>query len=122
MAVGIIGLALAFYTPVFRILGLAFYPLAWIMQIPDPGLASEAFAIGLSELFLPATLVAGNESEILRFTVGVVSISQVFFFSSMIPAVLATDIPLSIGKMVVIWFERVVLSVILTVPIAYLIF
>jgi len=122
MAVGIIGLALAFYTPVFKILGLAFYPLAWIMQIPDPGLASEAFAIGLSELFLPATLVSGNESEILRFTVGVVSISQVFFFSSMIPAVLATDIPLSIGKMVVIWFERVVLSVILTVPIAYLIF
>lgn len=122
MAVGIIGLALAFYTPVFKIIGVVFYPIAWIMQIPDPWLASEAFAIGLSELFLPATLVAGHESEILRFTVGVVSISQVFFFSSMIPAVLATDIPLPIGRMVIIWFQRVVLSIILTVPLAYLIF
>ena len=99
-----------------------FYPLALLFQLPDPWLASEAFAIGLSELFLPATLVSGNESEVLRFTVGVVSISQVFFFSSMIPAVLATDIPLKISHMVIIWFQRVVLSIILTVPIAYLIF
>ena len=122
MAVGIIGLALAFYTPAFKILGALFYPLAWVFQLPDPWLASEAFAIGLSELFLPATLAAGNESDVLRFTVGVVSISQVFFFSSMIPAVLATDIPLKISHMVIIWFQRVVLSIILTVPIAYLIF
>ena len=122
MAVGIIGLALAFYTPAFKILGAVFYPLALLFQLPDPWPASEAFAIGLSELFLPATLVSGNESEVLRFTVGVVSISQVFFFSSMIPAVLATDIPLKISHMVIIWFQRVVLSIILTVPIAYLIF
>ncbi len=122
MAVGIIGLALAFYTPAFKILGALFFPLAWVFQLPDPWLASEAFAIGLSELFLPATLAAGNESDVLRFTVGVVSISQVFFFSSMIPAVLATDIPLKISHMVIIWFQRVVLSIILTVPIAYLIF
>ena len=122
MAVGIIGLALAFYTPAFKILGAVFYPLALLFQLPDPWLASEAFAIGLSELFLPATLVSGHESEVLRFTVGVVSISQVFFFSSMIPAVLATDIPLKISHMVIIWFQRVVLSIILTVPIAYLIF
>lgn len=122
MSVGIIGLALAFYTPVFRILGVLFYPLAWAGQLPDPWLASEAFAIGLSELFLPATLVADSESDVLRFTVGVVSISQVFFFSSMIPAVLATEIPLKISHMVIIWFQRVVLSIILTLPLAYLIF
>lgn len=122
MAVGIIGLALAFYTPAFKILGALFYPLVLLLQLPDPWLASEAFAIGLSELFLPATLVSGHESEVLRFTVGVVSISQVFFFSSMIPAVLATDIPLKISHMVIIWFQRVVLSIILTVPIAHLIF
>lgn len=122
MSVGVIGLCLAFYTPVFKILGVIFYPFAWIFGLSDPWLASEAFAIGLSELFLPATLVADAPSEILRFTVGVVSISQVFFFSSMIPAVLATDIPLSISKMVIIWFQRVALTIIFTVPIAYLLF
>lgn len=75
MAVGIIGLALAFYTPALKILGAVFYPLALLFQLPDPWLASKAFAIGLSELFLPATLVSGNESEVLRFTVEVASIS-----------------------------------------------
>ncbi|CAM2914384.1 YjiH family protein [Corynebacterium propinquum] len=122
MAVGVIGLTLAFYTPTFAILGAIFYPLMWVLRLPDPWFASEAVAIGLAELFLPATLVAGDGSDILRFTVAVTSISQVFFFSSMIPAVLATDIPLAIWKMVVIWFYRVVFTVLLTVPIAHLIF
>lgn len=107
--------------PALKILGAVFYPLALLFQLPDPWLASDAFAIGLSELLLPATLVSGNESEVLRFTVRVVTISQVFF-SSMIPAVFATDIPLKISHMVIIWFQRVVLSIILTVPISYLIF
>lgn len=122
MAVGVVGLTLAFYTPTFAILGAIFYPLMWVLRLPDPWFASEAVAIGLAELFLPATLVAGDGSDILRFTVAVTSISQVFFFSSMIPAVLATDIPLAIWKMVVIWFYRVVFTVLLTVPIAHLIF
>ena len=52
----------------------------------------------------------------------VVCVSQIFFFSAMVPAVLATDIPLSIWKMVQIWFIRVVLTVLITVPVAHLIF
>ncbi|WIM72623.1 hypothetical protein QP028_01280 [Corynebacterium suedekumii] len=116
MSVGFIGLVIAYYTPVFKIIGLVFYPLLWVLQVPDPGLGSEALSIGLSELFLPATLVAGHESEVLRFVIAVVSVSQVFFFSSMIPAVLATDIPLKIIDMVIIWFQRVVLSTIFAVP------
>ncbi len=44
---------------------------------------------------------------------GVVSISSILFFSAMIPCVLATSIPISVGKMVIIWFERVALSILL---------
>lgn len=118
MSVGFVGLVLAYYTPVFKILGFVFYPLLILLGIPEPQLASEALAIGLSELFLPATLVAESSSEMLRFLIAVVSVSQIFFFSSMIPAVLATDIPLKIWHMVVIWFERVVLSLIVAFPFA----
>ena len=121
MSVGFIGLTLAFYTPVFTWLGFLFLPFTWALQVPGPQLASEALAIGLSELFLPATLVAGAPSETLRFIVAVVSISQIFFFSSMIPAVLGTEIPIKIWHMVVIWFQRVVLTLIITVPVAFLV-
>lgn len=38
----------------------------------------------------------------------------------MIPCVLATEIPLSVGKMVVIWFQRVVLSILLAAAFGHL--
>ena len=118
MSVGFIGLVVAYYTPFFKILGYIFYPFVWVLGIPEPQLAMEALSIGLSELFLPATLAAGSSSEMLRFLIAVVSVSQVFFFSSMIPAVLATDIPLKVWHMVVIWFFRVTLSLVIAFPFA----
>ena len=117
-----IGLLLATYTPVFKALGIVFYPVVWLLQLPDPWATSGALATGLAEMFLPATLVAGSEDMVLKFTIAVVSVSQIFFFSAMVPAVLATDIPLNIVKMVIIWFIRVVLTVLITVPVALLLF
>ena len=122
MSVGVIGLVLATYTPVFKILGVVFYPLVWALQLPDPWATSGALATGLAEMFLPATLVAGSTSMVLKFTIAVTCVSQIFFFSAMVPAVLATDIPLNIVKMIEIWFIRVVLTVLITVPVAHLLF
>ena len=119
MSVGFLGLVVAFYTPFFTYFGYLFYPVLWILGVPDPGLGSEALAIGLSELFLPATLVAGAESDVLRLIIAMVSVSQVFFFSSMVPSMLATEIPLSIKNILIVWFERVILSTILSAPFAY---
>ncbi|WP_290220280.1 YjiH family protein [Corynebacterium atrinae] len=121
LSVGFLGLLAATFTPAFKVLGYIFYPLVHLLPIPDPGLAAESLAIGLAELFLPATLVAGNDSELLRMIIAMVSVSQVLFFSAMIPAVLATEIPLKIWQMVLTWFFRVVISVIITVPVAMLI-
>lgn len=60
LSVGLIGLLIATYTPVFKIIGLVFWPLLVLLRIPEPVLASEALSIGLAEIFLPATLVAGH--------------------------------------------------------------
>ena len=122
MSVGVIGLTLATYTPVFKALGVVFYPVVWLLRLPDPWATSGALASGLAEMFLPATLIAGTDNMVLKFTVAVVCVSQIFFFSAMVPAVLATDIPLNVTKIVVIWFIRVVLTVVITVPVAHLVF
>ncbi|MDK7181354.1 YjiH family protein [Corynebacterium riegelii] len=122
MSVGVIGLTLATYTPVFKALGVVFYPVVWLLRLPDPWATSGALASGLAEMFLPATLIAGTDNMVLKFTVAVVCVSQIFFFSAMVPAVLATDIPLNVTKMIVIWFIRVVLTVVITVPVAHLVF
>lgn len=121
MSVGLIGLALAMYTPLFQWIGYIFFPLTWALQLPDPLLAAEAAAIGVAEMFLPATLVAGHESDVLRLVIGVLCVSAVIFFSAVVPSILATDIPVKLWHMVVIWVQRVILTLIIATPLAYLI-
>lgn len=119
MAVGLLGLLAAKYTPVFDVLGLTLYPFTWIAQFSDPMLAAKAMASGLAEMFLPAILL--QEADIaLKFVAAVVSVSQVLFLSASIPCVLATTIPLSFRDLIVIWYVRTALSILLTAPVAWI--
>ncbi|GAB3946065.1 YjiH family protein [Corynebacterium tapiri] len=119
MSIGLAGLVLAKFTPVFTWLGYLFVPFAWLVRLPDPVLAGKAFAVSIAEMFLPSTVVADHPSLELRFVVGVVSVSAIIFFSAMVPALLSTEIPLKIWHMVLIWFVRVVLTVVIAAPIAH---
>lgn len=120
LSVGLGGLLLAKFTPIFDWLSYLLLPFTWIVQLPDPALAAKAMMLGIVEMFLPAVEAAGHESEVLRFVVAVVCVSGVIFLSAMVPSLLATDIPFSLWTLFVIWYERVVLSIILTTPLAFL--
>ncbi|MDU0479301.1 YjiH family protein [Staphylococcus chromogenes] len=122
MSVGLGGLLLAKFTPVFDWLGYLFYPVTWLARVPEPMLAAKASAVGIAEMLLPATLVADQPSLVLRFVIAVVAVSAIIFFSALVPCILATEIPIKIWHMVVIWFERVALTILLTAPIAHLLF
>lgn len=119
MAVGLLGLLAAKYTPIFDVLGLALYPFTWLAQLSDPMLAAKSLASGLAEMFLPAILL--KEADVgLKFVAAVVSVSQVLFLSASIPCVLATSIPLSFRDLIVIWYIRTGLSILVTAPITWL--
>lgn len=118
MAVGLLGLLAAKYTPIFDWLGLLLYPFTWAAQLPDPMGAAKAMASGLAEMFLPAILL--KEADIaVRFTAAVVSVSQVLFLSASIPCILATSIPFRFRDLMVIWFMRTALSILLAAPLAW---
>lgn len=119
MSVGLLGLVLAEYTPVFDIMGYIFYPFMALFQVPEAMLAAKAAAIEIAEMFLPALLVV-DAPLITKFVIGVLSVSAVLFFSALIPCILSTDIPVSIPKLLVIWIERTILTIIIATPIAYL--
>jgi nucleoside recognition membrane protein YjiH len=119
LSIGLLGLVLATYTPVFDWLGYIFYPFTWALQIPDALLVAKASAVGVAEMFLPALLVVDAGMRV-KFIVAVVSVSQIIFFSAVVPCLVATDIPLSIPKLLAIWFERVVLTLVIVTPIAFL--
>lgn len=69
-------------------------------------------------MFLPAILIKGSGTMLLKFVIAVVSISEILFFSASIPCIMGTDIPLKMRDIVIIWFERVVFSIIITISIA----
>lgn len=121
LSIGLLGMVLAIYTPLFDWLAYIFAPFTYLLQIPDPMLTAKALSLSIAEMFLPAMILT-EAVLVTKFIVAVVSISAILFFSAVIPVILSTDIPLSIRQMIIIWFERVVLTLIFVTPIAFILF
>lgn len=112
MGIGLAALILAAVTPVFEWFGYIFYPFTTLMGVPDAARAAQGIGMGLAEMFLPAIYCVASDLK-TKFFIGVICITQIIMFSTTIPMVLATKIPLSIKDMVIVWFERTIISIIL---------
>ena len=111
-SIGIIGVALAHHTPLFDLVGYIFYPFTYIIGLPEASLAGKALATEIAEMYIPCLLVM-DAPLITRFVVGTLSISTILFFSASIPCILATDIPISIPELMLIWIERTIIGIFL---------
>lgn len=118
MSIGLIGLWLVNHTPIFDYAAYLFVPLTYVLQMAEPLIVAKAAVINLIDMFLPS-LVAVDSALETRFIVGTLSISAILFFSALIPCILSTEIPISLGKMIAVWFVRTVLTLIIVTPIAY---
>lgn len=119
MAVGLLGLLAAQYTPIFDWLGLALYPFTLMTGLAEPMQTAKALSSGLAEMFLPAILL--KEADLaVRYVAGVVSVSQVLFLSASIPCVMATSVPVSFRELLAIWYIRTGLSILIAAPVGYL--
>lgn len=107
LSIGLIGIFLADKTPIFDIIGYLFYPFTVLFRIPEPLLAAKGAAVEVAEMFLPAAIIK-DAPIITRFVVGVDSIAAIIFFSACVPAIMATEIPIKMRDIIIIWFERTV--------------
>lgn len=122
MAIGFLGLVLAAFTPVFDILGYLFLPFTMLLGFgAEASMVAKGCAISLAEMFLPANIVATG-SPAVQAVIAIVCVSEILFFSASIPCILGTDIKLSIKDILIIWFERVVLSLIIAAPVVHFLF
>lgn len=112
MGIGLAALILAAVTPVFEWFGYIFYPFTKLMGVPDAARAAQGVGMGLAEMFLPAIYCVASDLK-TRFFIGIICITQIIMFSTTIPMVLATKIPLSVKDMVIVWFERTLISIVL---------
>lgn len=118
MSIGTLALMIVKYTPLFDILGYVFYPVTAVMALPEAKQVASAVAATLPDMFIPAVMSV-DLSFVSRFVVGVVSISSIIFFDGSIPCILATEIPIKLRTLVIIWFQRAVLSIVLASPAAF---
>ncbi|WP_436854636.1 YjiH family protein [Staphylococcus caeli] len=121
MSIGFLGLIIAEYTPIIEYISYIFYPFISIFPVKDVAVLAQASTISIVEMLLPAA-IAQTADIATRFTVAVMSVSAIIFFSSVVPVILSTEIKVSVGKLVIIWFERVVLTLLITIPFALWIF
>lgn len=113
-AVGILGLLVAHYTPVFHWIGRVFVPLLKLCGVPDAEVIAPSLPVGIAEMFLPVMLIADKVAVLslrARYVVTAVSISQIIFFSETIVVMLASKLPLSLRDLVVCFVERTVIAI-----------
>ncbi|TXC90440.1 YjiH family protein [Metabacillus litoralis] len=122
MAIGTLALIIAEYTPLFKILGYPFIPVLELMQIPEASEASQTMLIGFADMFLPAIIGSGIESEMTRFVIGCLSITQLIYMSEVGGLLLGSKLPVSFLDLVLIFLQRTIISLPIIVVIAHIIF
>ncbi|MBU9714339.1 YjiH family protein [Bacillus tamaricis] len=122
MAFGTIALIIAENTSFFTWLGYPFVPVLELMQVPEAEAAAETLVIGFADMFLPAIFASGIESEMTRFIIACVSVTQLIYLSEVGGVLLGSKIPINFKDLVIIFLERTIITLPIIVMIAHLIF
>lgn len=122
MAFGTIALVLAEFTPFFKILGAPFEPILMLLQIPEAGEAAQTMIVGFADMLLPSILGSGIDSELTRFFIATISVTQLIYMSEVGGLILGTKLPLKIWDLFLIFLIRTIISIPIVAAIAHIIF
>ena len=78
--------------------------------------------VGFADMLLPAILGSGIESEMTRFVIATVSVTQLIYMSEVGGLILGTKIPLKIWDLVIIFVLRTVISLPIIAAMAHIFF
>ncbi|MFG6113989.1 YjiH family protein [Halobacillus sp. MO56] len=122
MALGTIALVIAEFTPFFTWLGYPFIPLLELMQVPYAAEASETILVGFADMFLPAIIGASIESEMTRFIIATLSVTQLIYMSEVGGLLLGSKIPVNMKDLFIIFLLRTLITLPIIVLVAHFIF
>ncbi|WAA12234.1 YjiH family protein [Fervidibacillus halotolerans] len=122
MAIGTIALMIAEYTPFFQWIGLPFIPILEVLQVPEAEAASETMLIGFTDMFLPSIIGSGIESEMTRFIIASLSVTQLIYLSEVGGLLLGSKVPVQFKDLVIIFLERTLITLPVIVLISHFLF
>jgi nucleoside recognition membrane protein YjiH len=122
MTIGTVALVIATFTPVFTIIGKPFEPILMLLQVPEAAEAAQTMVVGFADMFLPAVIGSGIESDMTRFIIGCVSVTQLVYMSELGGLLLGSKLPLNIFDLIIIFLLRTLITLPVVVMVAHLIF
>ncbi|MGO1469190.1 MAG: YjiH family protein [Tissierella sp.] len=122
MAFGTIALIIAETTPIFEWLGMPFIPLLKLFRVPYAVEASQTIMVGFADMFLPSVIGASIPSEMTRFIVATLSVTQLVYLSEAGAVILGSKIDISPVDLFLIFIQRTLITLPIIILAAYLIF
>ena len=122
MAIGTIALMVAEQTSIFEYLGYPFIPLLELLHIPEAETASKTIVVGFADMFIPSILAASIESDMTRFIIAAMSVTQLIYMSEVGALLLGSKIPVNIAELFVVFILRTLVTLPVIAGVAHLIF
>ena len=122
MAFGTIAVIIAEFTPIFTWLGMPFIPILNLLRIPYAAEASQTMIIGFADMFLPSVIGSSIPSEMTRFIIAGVSVTQLVYLSEVGAVILGSKIEISPLELFVIFIQRTLVTLPIITLIAHVLF
>lgn len=119
IAIGTVALVLAEFTPLFTWLSYPMVPVLEWMRIPEAEAAAPATLVGFADMFLPAVLASDIESELTRFVIACLSLTQLIYMSEIGALLMKSKIPLKLWELVAIFLLRTAITLPIIVVMAH---
>ncbi|MGL5244617.1 MAG: YjiH family protein [Sarcina sp.] len=122
MAMGTLALIVAEYTPIFQILGIPFIPLFKLLGVPEAQAAAQTVIVGFADMFLPSVMATKISSDMTRFIIACVSVTQLIYLSEVGSVILGSKIPLKLRELFLIFLTRTLITLPVIALIAHILF
>ena len=123
MCLATLALAIAEYTTIFQVLGTPFIPILKLLQVPEAAAASQTLIVGFADMLLPSVLAANTiTSEMTKFIIACVSVTQLVYMSEVGGLLLGSKIPVNLKDLILIFLERTLVTLPIIVLIANFLF
>ena len=110
MVIGCIGLAVIEYTTIFQTLSQPLVPYLQLLQLPEAEKAATALLAGIVDSIMPTILGASIESEVTRFVLAGVAVTQIIYFTEVAIVLLRAKIGLNLIDLLIVYALRVLIS------------
>ncbi|UYG00402.1 MULTISPECIES: YjiH family protein [unclassified Halomonas] len=109
-AIGTVALILAEFTPLFTWLSYPMVPVLEWLRIPEAQAAAPATLVGFADMFLPAVLATNIDSELTRFVIACLSMTQLVYMSEIGALLLKSKIPIALWELAAVFLLRTAIT------------